>query len=358
VSVLVLSVLIVMACGGGVGSLPTGKKIALLVPETTTARFDTRDRPYFEAKLTRLCSDCKVLFSKAGQQVAQQAQAKTAISHGASVIVLDPVDAASAAPIVAMAKAANIPVISYDQLITNSADLNYHVSFDDAAIGPLQATALLKAIGTKSKPTIVEINGDAGDGKAALFKQGVHSVLDGKVTFGKESSATGWSPAAAEAAMQSALKALNKKVDGVLAANDALAGGAIAALYGAGLTTLPPVTGQGADLEAIQRIITGDQYMTVYESIRAEAEAAAQLAYDLAFGVAVPAATTDGKTVNNGAADIPWVMLSPVAVTRANIESTVVADGFWAPADICTSNATVSQSRVSLPSACAGAGIS
>lgn len=357
VSALVL-VLILVACGGGASGVTVGKKIALLVPDTTAARYDTKDRLYFEGKLRQLCSDCQVLYSKAGQAAAQQTQAKTAITAGASVIVLDPVDAAAAASIVTMAKTSKVPVISYDTLVMNTADLNYYVSFDDAAVGALQGTALLNAIGKKTKPTIVEINGEAGDAKAELFKQGAHSVLDGKVTFGRESSTSGWLPSNAEAAMRQALTALNKKVDGVLAANDAIAGGAITAMTNAGLKPLPPVTGEGADLDAVQRIVTGDQYMTVYESIKVEAEAAAQLAYDLAFGVAVPASTTSGKTVNNGSADVPWVVVNPVAVTKANIESTIVADGFWSAADICTSTSTVSQSRVSLPSACVAAGIS
>ncbi len=348
-SALVLSVLILVACGVGGSGVTTGKKIALLVPETTTARYDTKDMPYFEAKLRQLCSDCQVLYSKANQVATQQAQAKTAITEGASVIVLDPVDAAAAAPIVTMAKAANIPVISYEGLVMNAADLNYYVSFDDAAVGALQGTTLLKAIGSKTKPTIVEINGDSGDVKAEVFKQGAHSVLDGKVTFGRESSAAGWLPSNAETEMQLALTALNHPVDGVLAANDDIAGGAITAMTTVGLKPLPPVTGQGADLAAIQRIVTGDQYMTVYEAIRAVAETAAQLAYDLAFGVAVPASSTNGKTVNNGSAAIPSALLSPVVVTRANIESTVVADGFWTAADICTSQYL---------SACAAAGIS
>ena len=90
---LALSALILIACGTGGSGATTGKKIALLVPETATARYDTKDRPYFEAKLRQVCSDCKVLFSKANQDAAQETQAKAAISQGASVIVLDPVDA-------------------------------------------------------------------------------------------------------------------------------------------------------------------------------------------------------------------------------------------------------------------------
>jgi D-xylose transport system substrate-binding protein len=135
----------------------------------------------------------------------------------------------------------------------------------------------------------------------------------------------------------------------VLAANDGTGGGAIAALKAAGVTPLPPVTGQDAELAAIQRILIGEQYMTVYKAIKAEAEAAATLAYDLAYGVAVPATMTNGKTVNNNTADIKSVLLTPVAVTKANIQSTVVADGFWTAADICTT---------AYASACTAAGIS
>ena len=92
----------------------------------------------------------------------------------------------------------------------------------------------------------------------------------------------------------------------------------------------------------------GEQYMTVYKAIKAEAEAAATLAYDLAYGVAVPATMTNGKTVNNGQVDVQSVLLTPVVVTKVNIESTVVQDGFWSADDICTSQ---------VASACAAAGI-
>lgn len=342
---LILSGLVLMACGGGSG-VTLGKKIALLLPDTATAN---KIRPYFEDRVKQSCSDCQVLYSTAKTDSEQKTQAATAITTGASVIVLDPVDAAAAAAIVAMAKAANIPVISYDGLIMNTADINYYLSFDTAAVGALQGTSLLAAMGTKTNPTIVEINGDPADPQAELFKQGAHSALDGKVKLGKEYTTPGWTQSNAQAEMTAALTALNRKVDGVLAANDAIAGGAIAAMKSVGVGPWPPVTGQGADLAAIQRIVTGDQYMTVYEPIRGEAEAAAQLAYDLAFGVTVPASMTNGRTVNNGTADIPAVLLTPVVVTKANIESTVVADGFWTAGDICTSQ---------FKSACATAGIS
>lgn len=346
----VLSGLILMACGGGGGGGTTAKKIALLLPEATTARYDTKDMPYFRDKLKSLCADCQLIYSNAKQDApTQQTQAEAAITNGANVIVLDPVDGAAAAAIVTKAKAANIPVISYDRLILNAPDLNYYLSFDNAAVGALQGNALLTALGGKANARVVEINGDPADNNAKLFKQGAHSVLDGKVQILKEYDTPGWKPDNAKTEMQGALVALGNKVDGVLAANDGTAGGAIAAMKAAGVKPWPPVTGQDAELAAIQRILVGDQYMTVYKAIKAEAEAAAELAYDLASGTAVPASMTGGKTVNNGAKDIPSVLLTPVAVTKDKIASTVVADGFWTKADICTS---------AYAAACTAAGIS
>jgi D-xylose transport system substrate-binding protein len=99
---------------------------------------------------------------------------------------------------------------------------------------------------------------------------------------------------------------------------------------------LPPVVGAGADLKAVQRILAGQQYMTVYRAIKTEAESAAQLAYYLAYGVAVPASMTGGKTVDNMSAAIPALLVSPVAVTRQTVVSTVIADRFWTKAEVCT----------------------
>jgi len=343
--------MVLMACGGSSGGGATaGKKIALLLPESKTARYESKDRPLFAAKLAALCSNCTLIYSNANQDApTQQTQAEAAITNGANVIVLDPVDGAAAAAIVAKAKAANIPVVSYDRLILNTPDLNYYLSFDNAAVGALQGNALLTALNGKANASVVMINGDPADNNASLFKAGAHSVLDGKVTIAKEYDTPSWSPDTAQTEMAGALTALHNKVDGVLAANDGTGGGAIAAMKSAGVTPLPPVTGQDAELAAIQRILIGEQYMTVYKAIKAEAEAAAQLAYDLAFGVAVPSSMTNGKTVNNKAKDIPSVLLTPVAVTKSTIQSTVVADGFWTKADICTAT---------YAAACTAAGIS
>jgi D-xylose transport system substrate-binding protein len=342
--------MVLMACGGSSTGATAGKKIALLLPESKTARYESKDRPLFEAKIKSLCSNCTIIYSNANQDApTQQTQAEAALTNGANVLVLDPVDGAAAAAIVAKAKAANVPVVSYDRLILNTPDLNYYLSFDNAAVGALQGNALLTALNGKANASVVMINGDPADNNASLFKAGAHSVLDGKVNIAKEYDTPSWSPDTAQTEMAGALTALHNKVDGVLAANDGTGGGAIAAMKSAGVTPLPPVTGQDAELAAIQRILIGEQYMTVYKAIKAEAEAAAQLAYDLAYGVTVPSSMTNGKTVNNKAKDIPSVLLTPVAVTKATIQTTVVADGFWTKADICTAT---------YAAACTAAGIS
>ena len=329
-------------------------KIALLLPETKTARYETQDLPLFKAELTTLGYDVNnLIYSNANQDAAaQQQQAEAAITNGAKVLVLDPVDSAAAAAIADAAHAANVPVISYDRLITGTANVAYYLSFDNAKVGTLQAQALMTALSGVTKPTIVMINGSPTDNNAKLFKQGAHSVFDPLVTAGslviaKEYDTPDWSPDQAQTEMTQALTALNNKVDGVYAANDGTAGGAVAAMTAAGITTFPPLTGQDAELAGIQRILAGQQYMTVYKAIKPEASDAAQLAYDLLMGMTVPASKVTG-TDNNGSIDVPSVLLAPVAVTKDNIESTVVADGFWTAAQICTAD---------FAAACTAAGI-
>jgi D-xylose transport system substrate-binding protein len=325
---------------------PTGGKIALLLPETKTTRYETADKPDFEAKMQELCPDCQIIYSNANQDATQQlSQAEAALTNGAQVLVLDPVDSAAAATIADKAKAQGVPVIAYDRLILNSDGVSYYISFDNQEVGKLQAQSLvdkLTQMGIQN-PSIVMINGSPTDNNASLFKAGAHSVFDplvqaGKLTIAKEYDTPDWSPDQAQTEMQQALTALGNKVDGVYAANDGTASGAIAAMKAAGLNPLPPITGQDAELAGIQRILAGEQYMTVYKAIKPEADAAAQLAYDLLTNTSVPADMTNGKTVNNGTIDVPSVLLTPIAVTKDNIKDTVVKDGFWTVQQICTAD--------------------
>jgi D-xylose transport system substrate-binding protein len=324
----------------------TGGKVALLLPETKTTRYETADRPDFEAKFKELCPTCEIIYSNANQDASLQlSQAQAALVNGAQVLVLDPVDSAAAAEIANQAATQGVPVIAYDRLILNSSGVNYYISFDNVEVGKLQAQSLVDELNKLgiSNPTIVMINGSPTDNNAKLFKEGAHSVFDplvaaGKLTIAKEYDTPDWSPDQAQNEMQQALTALGNKVDGVYCANDGTASGAIAAMKAANMSPLPPVTGQDAELAAIQRILVGEQYMTVYKAIKPEADAAAELAYDLLTNTAVPESMTQGKTTNNGTIDVPSVLLTPIAVTKANIESTVVADGFWTANQICTAD--------------------
>jgi D-xylose transport system substrate-binding protein len=325
---------------GSTSSASSGAvKIALLLPETKTTRYDTKDKPLFEAKVKELDPSVEIIYSNANQDAnTQQSQADAALTNGAKVLVLDPVDSASAASIVTKAAAQKVPVISYDRLISN-APIDYYVSFDNEQVGKLQGTALLDKLtkdGNAGK-TIVMINGSPTDHNATLFKSGAHSVLDGKVKIGAEYDTPDWSPDQAQTEMDQAITKLGKTgFVGVYCANDGTAGGAIAAMKGAGIDPkTKPVTGQDAEVAGIQRIILGEQYMTVYKSIKLETAAAAELAVALAKGASAPSDLTITK-VNNGNKDVDSVILTPVAVTADNIKSTVVADGFWSVTDLLT----------------------
>jgi D-xylose transport system substrate-binding protein len=326
--------------GGGGGGGDGGGSIALLLPESKTARYESQDRPNFERKVQELCPDCEIIYSNAGQDAArQQQQAEAAITQGAEVMVLDPVDATAAGPIVTRAKQQDIPVISYDRLITD-ADIDYYISFDNVRVGRLQGESLTQKLDEEGEGdgTIVMINGAPTDNNAKLFKQGAHSVIDESgLKVGREFDTPDWSPDEAQQEMEQAITALgNDGFVGVYAANDGTAGGAIAAMKSAGIDpSTRPTTGQDAELAAIQRILVDEQYMTVYKAIKPEAEAAGELAVALVRGEEPPSGLVTDQ-VDNGMKQVPSVLLKPVAVTKDNIQDTIIKDKFWSVQEICS----------------------
>ncbi len=314
----------------GAGDGSGGKKIALLLPENKTARYEAFDKPLFEEAVKAGCADCEVLYSNAEQDAAkQQQQAEAAITQGVDVLVLDAVDGKSAVTIVQNAKSQGIPVIAYDRFVAGS---DYYVSFDNQKVGELQGQGLVDAMKANGKDSgdIVMINGSPTDANAADFKAGAHSVLDTSgYTIKAEYDTPDWSPDKAQSWMEGQIGTVKGNLVGVYAANDGTAGGAIAALKGGGVDPLPPVTGQDAELAAIQRVIAGDQALTIYKAIKPEAEDAAKNAIALANGEQV-ASSADKEGV-------PSTLLEPIVVTKDNIKDTIIADGFYTAADICTS---------------------
>jgi D-xylose transport system substrate-binding protein len=320
--------------GGSTAAGGTGGKIAFLLPESKTARYETQDRPLFEKKVKAICPSCQIVYSNADQDASkQQQQAEAALTQGVKVMVLDPVDGAAAAAIVKDANAKNVPVISYDRLLLNSKPA-YYVEFNSPSVGQAQGKALSDKLGGKG--TIVMINGAPTDNNAKLFKQGAHSVLDKtSIKVAKEYDTPDWSPDKAQSEMEQAITAVGKNnFQGVYAANDGTAGGAIAAMKSAGINpNTRPTTGQDAELAGIQRILAGDQYMTVYKPIKPLADTAAIWAVALAQGKKVTDATSKE---NNGAIDVPTKKLAVTPVFANNVKSTVVKDGFWTANQICT----------------------
>jgi D-xylose transport system substrate-binding protein len=304
-------------------------KIALLLPESKTARYESFDRPYFEKRINEL-GDYEVLYSNADQDAAkQQSQAEAALASGVKVLVLDPVDSSAAASIVAAANAQGVPVIAYDRIV-NGGQLAYYVSFDNHNIGELQGRALidkLEADGVSGG--ILMVNGSPTDGNAGEFKSGAHSEIDpSSFPVLADFDSPDWSPDKAQDWVAGQITQFGGRIAGVYAANDGTAGGAIAALKAANVSPLPIVTGQDAELAGIQRIVSGDQYMTIYKAMKQQATLAAEVAVKLAKGEPVT-----GEIEVNGA---PATLLDAVVVTRENIMDTVVRDGIYTVAEICT----------------------
>ncbi|MFD6967809.1 sugar ABC transporter substrate-binding protein [Streptomyces sp. NPDC059979] len=312
-------------------------KVGLLLPENQTARYEKFDKPLIEKKVAELTGGKgEVVYANAKQDATtQNSQVDTMITNKVDVLIIDAVDSKAIAGSVKKAKEAGIPVVAYDRLAEGPIDA--YTSFDNEEVGKVQGKALLEALGDKAKDgQIVMMNGSVTDPNAKLFKSGAHSVLDGKVNVGKEYDTVEWKPENANTNMAAALSALGKeKVVGVYSANDGMAGGIITALKAAGVTPLPPVTGQDAELAGVQRIVAGEQFMSVYKPYAPEAEAAAKMAVALAKGEKLEGVTTStvDSPTNKG---VPSVLIPVVSLTKANINDTVVKDGVYTIAEICT----------------------
>jgi D-xylose transport system substrate-binding protein len=312
-----------------------------MLPETQTARYETQDRPLFEQKVQELCPDCDILYQNADQDpTKQQSQVEAAVTEGVDVIVLDPVDSTSAAGMVTRAQQADIPVISYDRLILD-ADLAAYAEFNSPEVGQQQAEALVEALAEGDNPEgpIVQINGDPKDNNATLFKEGATQVFEDEgVEVAAEYDTPDWLPENAQKEMDQAITSVGKDgFHGVLAANDGTAGGVIAALKGAGLDPSSiPVTGQDAELAAIQRILAGEQYMTVYKPIKPLADNAATLAVAVVNGEDPAESEVINGEEDNGTEQVPTAITDTIPVFADNVADTVVQDEYWTAQDICT----------------------
>jgi D-xylose transport system substrate-binding protein len=291
-----------------------------------------RDRDRFTARATELGAE--VFASSANSDDTRQMQdCEALLSRGIDVLVIVPHNGEAMAKAVGAAKEASVPVISYDRLIRDS-DVDLYLSFDNVRVGEEQARYLVNQLrGRKAK--IVRIYGSKTDNNAALFKLGQDNILNPLIAGGQievllEDWCVDWKPENAKKIMNAALTAKGRQLDGVLASNDGTAGGAIQALTEEGLAGKVLVTGQDAELAACQRILRGTQTMTIYKPLSKLADRAAEAAVALGKRQVLVA----NGIVENGFKKVPSILEEVVSVDKANMEDTVVKDGFHRAEDL------------------------
>ncbi|MFJ5972991.1 sugar ABC transporter substrate-binding protein [Streptomyces sp. NPDC093060] len=324
------------ACAGDGRAGADSFTVGLLLPSRTLPRWEHFDKPLIEQRLDDLCSRCRLEYANADNDVTRQQQQMTSmVTKGVRVLIIDATDPKALRSSIQQAHAAGVPVVAYDRLAEGP--ISGYVSFDGAQVGKLQAEALLRAMGHRANGgNVVMMNGDPTNPNAAWFRKGALSVLTGRVNIRRSYDTPGWSTDTAHANMSAAIAALGPhRIDGVLAANDSIAAGVISALKSAQLRKLPPVTGQDADLDAVHRIIKGEQLMTVYKPFAVEAATATAMAVALGRGESVrdiATTTIDSPTTEH----IPTVLLTPRAVTAADIRRTLLKDRVYTIEQLCT----------------------
>lgn len=301
-------------------------KIGLSISSLRVERWP-KDRDIFVEEAEKLGAE--VIVQSADEDVHKQnEQAENMITQGVDVLVVIPQDSVAAAQIVKAAHAEGIKVIAYDRLIRDS-EPDLYISFDNERVGYLQAEYLIRH---KPKGNYFLLGGDPGDNNAQLLREGQLRALkqaidNGDIQFVADQKhwAVDWDPRDALNKTEQVLTQTNNQIDAVVASNDGTAGGVIQALEGQNLDGKVLVSGQDADIAACQRIVKGTQTMTVYKPIKQLAKEAAHAAVALAKGETVQNAN---QTVNNGVANIPSILLTPIQVDKDNLDEVVIKDGF------------------------------
>jgi D-xylose transport system substrate-binding protein len=312
--------------------------ICVLLPDSkSSVRWETQDRRYLGAAFKKL-GDSFSIVNAEGSASTQLNQAQQCLTNGAKVILLVNLDSGSGAAIEKLAASKGAQTVDYDRL-TLKGSASYYVSFNNVTVGKLQGQGLVNCLTktgmVKKHPVIAELNGSPTDNNATLFKKGYDSILKPKYkngTFkkGPDQWVPQWDNQKALTIFQGMLTKTKNNIQAVDAANDGLGNAVISALKSAGLKPIP-VTGQDATAQGVQNILSGWQCMTVYKSIRAEANAAATVADGILHGKPI---NTKGQTTFDGKRKVPSVLLTPVAITKNNWKL-LISDGFLLKKDVC-----------------------
>jgi D-xylose transport system substrate-binding protein len=350
--------------GGDAAASGEGSIWVLLPDSATSDRWEKDDRRFFaeafDAAGLAEGTDYSIVNAE-GDAATQISQAEQAIGDGASVIVLTSNDSGSGATIIDLAKDAGVEVVEYDRFNTEgSSGGAAYVSFDNVAVGATMASVLepaIDALGAAPAKVVMQ-NGGEEDNNAFLFRDGYAATVEPRVEAGDwelvaDQFTPGWDNAEALSIAEQILVGAENDVNGWFAANDGIANSVIGAIESAGLDPATiPVSGQDATTAGIQNILLGKQAMTVYKPIAAEAAVGAQIALALRAGEDVTAQTGDfeiigidaeGKPTADASGGVPYIALTPIAVTADNVLDTVIADGFRTVEEICTGDVAETQ---------------
>lgn len=331
--------------GSSGGGDTSSAKIAFLMPDEASTRYEQHDRPGFVAELKKVCPGCSVLYNNASADAAkQQQQFNAAISQGVKAIVIDPVDSTAAASLVKQAQSQGVKVISYDRPIPD-AKPDFYVSYDNEAIGKSIAQSLVDDLKAKGVSTsaggLLQVNGSPTDAAAGLIKKGVHESLDSSgYKILAEYDTPDWDPAKAQQWVAGQISRFGSQIQGVVAANDGTGGGTVAALKAGGVSPLPPVTGNDATVAGLQLVISGDQYNTINKPSEIVGAAAADAAIDL----------INGKTPKqtDTVFGAPTQLFTPTVVTQKNVKAEIIDKKIATASDLCTGTYTAACSSLGI----------
>jgi D-xylose transport system substrate-binding protein len=315
-------------------------KVGVILPETqSSARWEGFDKPLLTAAMQAEGLDADIQNAQ-GDEQKFSTLADGMISSGVKVLVIASISSESGAAVAAKAKAQGIPTIDYDRLSLGGTS-DYYVSFDNTKVGTLQGQGLADALKDKQGAQVIEIAGAPTDNNATLFSDGANSVLkplydSGALKLVQKQAIPDWDNQVGGTTFEQILTGNGGRVDGVLAANDGLAGAVITVLTKYGLNGQVPVTGQDATADGLQAILRGDQYMTVYKPIKQEADAAAKLTGALAKGdtAAADALATGSVEDTKGSRQVKSVLLTPQSITKDSVK-TVIDEGQVKASEIC-----------------------
>lgn len=315
------------AVRGSSASTQQAPIVALLWPENVTPRWEGNDKPIITKALKKLIPGVKVdSLNALNKPDTQISQAEGELAKGAKVLIVAAIDGKAFGAVAKKAAREGAKVIAYDRLISG-APVAAYVSFDSVVVGRVEASWMAKH--TKKGDRLAIINGSTTDANAHFVNTGIHKVLNplfkskARIKVGEEWT-PGWDPPTAQREMEQILTRTNNNVQGVVSANDGMAGGIIAALKAQGLEGKVPTTGQDASLEGIQNVLQGYQGVTAFKDMRLQANAAARIAAALVAGKKVPGVN---GSIKNGFMKVPAVYLPVVPVDSSNL-SLLVRNGW------------------------------